>query len=103
MTRSADNAREHDRRDQHDIYARGSRRARSATCAILVMRICAQGIQNLPAIAAPDPSISVQSVAQSYRDPHDVLGVSHDADDTQVKKAYKRLSLIHISEPTRPY
>ena len=52
------------------------------------------------------------------RDYYDVVGVSKNANDKEIKKAYrkkamllhpdkykgpKELSLIHISEPTRPY
>lgn len=32
-------------------------------------------------------------MTRSYRDPHDVLEVPHDADDKQVKRAFKRLAL----------
>ena len=49
-------------------------------------------MQNATAMAAPTYSTFVQ-LARSFRDPHDVLGVSHDADDTQVKKAYRKLAL----------
>ena len=37
----------------------------------------------------------------SKRDYYEVLGVSKTATDAEIKSAY-RLSLIHISEPTRP-
>ena len=39
------------------------------------------------------PSEVLQVIARSFRDPHEVLGVSHDADDEEVKKAYKKLAL----------
>ena len=41
-------------------------------------------------------------------DPYSVLGLTPDASDEEVKRAYRalakkyHLSLIHISEPTRP-
>lgn len=35
----------------------------------------------------------LQVTVRSFRDPHEVLGVSHDADDEEVKKAYKKLAL----------
>ena len=43
----------------------------------------------------------------SKRDYYEVLGVSRDTDEKDLKTAYrklamKNLSLIHISEPTRP-
>ena len=33
-------------------------------------------------------------------DPYKVLGISPQASDEEVKTAYRKLSLIHISEPT---
>ena len=42
------------------------------------------------------------------KDYYSVLGIDRTSNEEQIKKAYKKLalkylSLIHISEPTRPY
>ena len=63
----------------------------------LLCSLCADDVQahyqHIEDLSVCVPSQALRTVCSSSLDPWKTLGVSHDADEKQIKKAYRKLAL----------